>query len=236
MALPRRPALGTSRREFSEKSDVYYHLGPARRFDSAALLEAYASGYFPMGDEDGAIQWITSDPRFVLPIGNLHVPRSLARFARKCPFELRVDTAFRRVMEFCAQDRGDENLCWITPRMIDVYAELHRAGYAHSVEAWLSGVLVGGLYGVSIGAAFFGESMFTRVEVGGANASKLCLLELDRRLVAGGYQLLDSQEQNPHMSQFGGEVIDFEGYRELLEAAILLPVRPCWRGTSESEM
>jgi leucyl/phenylalanyl-tRNA--protein transferase len=89
---------------------------------------------------------------------------------------------------------------------------------------------------VSIGAAFFGESMFTRVEVGGANASKLCLLELDQRLVAGGYQLLDSQEQNPHMSQFGGEVIDFEGYRELLEAAILLPVRPCWRGTSESEM
>jgi leucyl/phenylalanyl-tRNA--protein transferase len=200
--------------------ELYYHLGPARRFDSATLLEAYASGYFPMGDEDGAIQWITSDPRFLLPIGNLHVPRSLARLARKHPFELRVDTAFRRVMEFCAQDRGDENLCWITPRMIDVYTELHRAGYAHSVEAWLGGVLVGGLYGVSIGGAFFGESMFTRVEVGGANASKLCLLELDRRLAAGGYQLLDSQEENAHMAQFGGVLVEYETYMAKLESAV----------------
>ena len=215
---------------------MYYHLGPARRFDCATLLEAYASGYFPMGDEDGAIQWITSDPRFVLPIGSLHVPKSLARLARKQPFELRVDTAFRRVMEFCAQDRGDENLCWITPRMIDVYCELHREGFAHSVEAWRGGVLVGGLYGVSIGAVFFGESMFSRVEVGGANASKLCLLELDRRLVAGGYQLLDSQEENPHMAQFGGETLDFEAYRARLEAAIERSVSPCWGGASDAEM
>lgn len=207
---------------------VYYHLGPVRRFDAATLLEAYANGYFPMGDEDGAIHWITSDPRFVLPIGRLHVPRSLARLERKRPFELRVNTAFRRVMEFCAQDRGDENLCWITPRMLDVYGELHRLGHAHSVEAWLGGVLVGGLYGVSLGAAFFGESMFTRVEVGGANASKLCLLELDRRLVAGGFRLLDSQEENPHMAQFGGQVLDFEIYKEHLNLALDGSVSRCW--------
>jgi leucyl/phenylalanyl-tRNA--protein transferase len=199
---------------------VYYHLGPARRFDHASLLEAYASGYFPMGDEDGAIQWITSDPRFVLPIGRLHVPRSLARLERQRPFELRADTAFRRVMEHCAQDRSEENRCWITPRMIDAYCELHRRGHAHSVEAWLGGVLVGGLYGVSLGAAFFGESMFIRAELGGSNASKLCLLELDRRLVAGGFRLLDSQEVNPHMEQFGGESLEIEAYLARLEEAV----------------
>jgi leucyl/phenylalanyl-tRNA--protein transferase len=199
---------------------VYYHLGPVRRFDCATLLEAYASGYFPMGDEDGSLHWIVSDPRFVLPIGGLHVPRSLARLARKRPFEFRWNSAFRRVMEYCAADRSEENRCWITPKMIEVYTELHRMGHAHSVEAWSGGVLVGGLYGVSIGGAFFGESMFSRVELGGANASKLCLLELDRRLTTAGFLLLDSQEENAHMAQFGGESVEFEEYRSRLERAI----------------
>ena len=199
---------------------MYYHLGIAHRFDTEAVLQAYARGYFPMGDEDGSIHWITSDPRFMLPVGGLHVPRSLARLERKRPFELRVDSDFRRVMEHCAQDRSEENRCWITPRMIDVYCELHRNGHAHSVEAWLGGVLVGGLYGVAVGAAFFGESMFSRVGLGGTNASKLCLLELDRRLVAGGFRLLDSQEENDHMAQFGGESIDLEEYLDRLGDAI----------------
>jgi leucyl/phenylalanyl-tRNA--protein transferase len=171
-----------------------------------------------------------SDPRFLLPIGGLHVPRSLARAARKAPFEFRVDTAFRRVMELCAEERGGANLNWIVPRMIDVYTELHEAGFAHSVEAWRGGVLVGGLYGVALGGAFFGESMFSRLELGGSNASKLCLLELDRRLQIGGYQLLDSQERNEHMSQFGGEELPFDLYLERLEAAIEREVAPgAWR-------
>lgn len=202
---------------------MYYHLGTAHRFDPESVLHAYLNGFFPMGEEDGTIHWIVSDPRFVLPIGGLHVPRSLARLDRRRPFEFRVDTEFRRVMELCAVGRPDENPAWILPRMVDVYTELHREGFAHSVEAWLGGVLVGGLYGVSIGGAFFGESMFSRRELGGANASKLCLLELQRLLVAGGYVLLDSQEANEHMAQFGGENIDFEQYRDRLAAAIDTP-------------
>lgn len=199
---------------------MYHHVGIARRFDAEVVLEAYSAACFPMGDEDGAIHWITSDPRFVLPIGGLHVPRSLARLARKAPFELRVDAAFRRVMEHCAQDRSDANANWIVPRMIDVYCALHRRGFAHSVEAWLGGVLVGGLYGVALRGAFFGESMFVRPELGGSNASKLCLLELDRRLGAGGFSLLDSQEANPHVMQFGGEEIPLAEYQARLRSAL----------------
>ena len=202
---------------------MYYHIGTAHRFDPESVLHAYLNGFFPMGEEDGTIHWIVSDPRFVLPIGGLHVPRSLARLDRRRPFEFRVDTEFRRVMELCAVGRPDENPAWILPRMIDVYTELHREGFAHSVEAWLGGVLVGGLYGVSIGGAFVGDSRVSRRELGGANASTLCLLELQRLLVAGGYVLLDSQEANEHMAQFGGENIDFEQYRDRLAAAIDTP-------------
>jgi leucyl/phenylalanyl-tRNA--protein transferase len=205
---------------------VFHPVGIAHRFDQETVLGAYAQGLFPMGDEDGTIYWLVSNPRFVLPVGGLHVPRSLARLARKHPFEFRVDTAFRRVMEGCAADRGNDTLNWITPRMIDVYEELQRAGYAHSVEAWRGGVLVGGLYGVALGGAFFGESMFTRRDLGGSNASKLCLLELDRILASSGFVLLDSQEKNDHMEQFGGELIAFEEYRNRLERALVLA--PQW--------
>ena len=206
---------------------MYYHAGIAHRFDAESVLTAYLNGFFPMGDEDDVIHWIVSEPRFVLPIGAIHVPRSLERLARKQPFEFRVDTEFRRVMELCAEARAEENPSWVLPRMIDVYTELHHEGFAHSVEAWRGGVLVGGLYGVAIGGAFFGESMFTRRELGGSNASKLCLLELERRLSAGGYILLDSQESNEHMAQFGGCCIEFEEYRERLAAAVRVDAR--WR-------
>jgi leucyl/phenylalanyl-tRNA--protein transferase len=201
---------------------VYYHVAVAHRFDPPSVLQAYISGYFPMGDEDGTIHWITSDPRFLLPIGGIHASKSLRRLDRKQPFEFRVNTQFRRVMEFCAQDRSEQNRSWILPRMIDVYTDLHQQGFAHSVEAWLGGVLVGGLYGIAVGGAFFGESMFTRRELGGHSASKLCLLELERRLLAGGYKLLDSQEANEHMEQFGGESVPFEEYRERLDLALKL--------------
>ena len=203
---------------------MFHHVGVAHRFDPESVLAAYSQGIFPMGDEDGTVHWLVSNPRFVLPIGGLHVPRSLARLERKNPFEIRVDTAFRRVMEACATDRGNESLNWITPRMIDVYEELHRGGYAHSVEAWRGGVLVGGLYGVALGGAFFGESMFTRIDLGGSSSSKLCLLHLDRLLQRLGFVLLDSQEKNEHMEQFGGELISFETYQmRLIDALTLDP-------------
>ncbi len=205
---------------------MYHHVGIATRFTARAALNAYARGYFPMGDPDGVIHWIVSDPRFVLPIGALHVPRSLARFHRAHPFEIRFDHAFRRVMEHCAHDRGGDNCNWILPKMIDVYTELHEKGFAHSVEAWLGGVLVGGLYGVALGGAFFGESMFTRRELGGTNASKVCLLELDAKLSSGGYTLLDSQETNAHLEQFGGREIPFDDYAQALATA--LQVVPKW--------
>jgi leucyl/phenylalanyl-tRNA--protein transferase len=205
---------------------VFHHVGIAHRFDAETVLAAYAQGIFPMGDEDGAVHWLVSNPRFVLPIGGLHVPRTLARLERKKPFEIRVDTVFRRVMEACATDRGTESLNWITPRMIDVYEELHRGGYAHSVEAWRGGVLVGGLYGVALGGAFFGESMFTRIDIGGSNSSKLCLLHLDRLLEGLGFTLLDSQEKNEHMEQFGGELVSFETYQQRLVDA--LTIDPQW--------
>lgn len=205
---------------------AYYYVGEARRFTAETVIDAYCRGYYPMGESDGSLHWITSDPRFVLPIGGLHVPKSLARLARRAPFEFRVDTAFRRVMEQCAQPRSETNLAWITPRMVDVYCDLHAAGIAHSVEAWRGGVLVGGLYGVAIGAAFFGESMFARLDLGGAGASKLCLLELDRILAAKGFLLLDSQESNPHMAQFGGRDIELADY--LLRLDDVLQVDDKW--------
>ena len=205
---------------------MYYHVAVAHRFDPQSVLQAYMSGFFPMGDEDGTIHWITSDPRFVLPIGGIRASKSLRRLDRQRPFEFRVDTQFRRVMEFCAAERSEQNRSWILPRMIDAYTELHRQGFAHSVEAWLGGVLVGGLYGVAIGGAFFGESMFIRRELGGDNASKLCLLELERRLLAGGYALLDSQEANEHMAQFGGEEIELDEYLSRLTCA--LEINPKW--------
>jgi leucyl/phenylalanyl-tRNA--protein transferase len=201
---------------------MFHYVGAVTRFDPETILDAYARGMFPMGDVDGSLHWIVSDPRYVLPVGRLHVPRSLARLARTAPFDIRLNTAFRAVMEHCAADRGDASTNWITPRMIDVYEVLHRRGFAHSVEAWRAGVLVGGLYGVSLGGAFFGESMFTRRELGGANASKLCLLALDRMLVECGFTLLDSQEKNEHMAQFGGEEVAFEEFEDRLSEALLL--------------
>lgn len=199
---------------------MFHYVGPVTRFEPEIVLEAYARGLFPMGDPEGGLHWIVSDPRYILPIGELHVPRSLERLLRRNPFEIRVNTAFRPVMERCSEDRGNDNANWITPRMIDVYEELHRNGFAHSVEAWRGGVLVGGLYGITLGGAFFGESMFSRRDLGGSNASKVCLVALDQILVRCGFVLLDSQERNPHMDQFGGVEVSFDEYDSLLQRAI----------------
>jgi leucyl/phenylalanyl-tRNA---protein transferase len=177
------------------------------------LLHAYASGIFPMGDERG-IRWYSPDPRFIIDLNNFHVPKRLARTYRQRPFDLRVNTAFRDVICACA----DRETTWITSEIIDMYTQLHQLGFAHSVEAFDGEMLVGGLYGVSIGAAFMGESMFHTA----TDASKLCLLYLTERLREREYILLDSQFTTSHLEKFGGILISREKYLEILHKAITL--------------
>jgi len=185
--------------------------------DPDLLLEAYARGFFPMAEsKDGPISWFSPDPRAVLPLERFNLPRSLARVVRSGNFEVRVDTAFDEVIRACAHREET----WISPAIVDAYAELHRRGRAHSVESWREGKLAGGLYGVAIGGAFFGESMFSRVP----NASKVALAALVDRLRNRGFALLDTQFVNPHLLQFGVEEISRARYLRLLAAAVRRPV------------
>ena len=178
------------------------------------LLEGYQEGFFPMALEDGEIGWFSPDPRGVLPLedGGFRVPHGLRRTLKRNPFELRVDTVFRAVMESCA-DRDDT---WINPVILDSYCALHEAGLAHSVEAWQNGELVGGLYGVALGSAFFGESMFHTV----TDASKVALTFLVQRLRQRGYRLLDLQWTTPHLCTFGAVNIPRRVYLERLSEAM----------------
>ena len=177
------------------------------------LLRAYASGIFPMGDEDtGAVHWFAPDPRGILPLDDFHIPDTLHRRVRKRAFSVTSDRAFERVIRQCA----DRTRTWITPRIIDAYTALHRRGAAHSVECWQDGDLAGGLYGVALGGAFFGESMFFEV----SNASKVALVHLVRQLRAGGFSLLDVQYSNPHLEQFGVTEIPREAYERRLDRAL----------------
>ena len=168
------------------------------------LLSAYRRGWFPMADPvTGWIEWYSPDPRAVFPLEAFHVPKNVQRDVRRGRFEFRSDTAFEAVMRECSVPRSDDNGCWIDQRMIEAYVELHENGHAHSVEAWLDGRLVGGLYGVQIGGAFFGESMFSRPARGGTNSSKVCLVHLVRWLRYRGFALLDTQFRTEHLEQFG---------------------------------
>lgn len=175
------------------------------------------------------LYWFNPEMRGILPLDAFHIPRSLAKRMRQHPFEIRVDTAFREVMEACAQTPhhkhdtiGDS---WINDRIIALYTALHQEGHAHSVESWENGVLVGGLYGVSIGGAFFGESMFSLVP----DASKVALVHLVDRLNAAGYHLLDTQFVNDHLKQFGVKEIPREDYFPMLEAALNASANPSSR-------
>ncbi len=189
--------------------------------DASLLLRAYAQGIFPMADpRTGRIDYYSPDPRAVIPLDDFHVPKSLARKARSGVFELRSDTAFERVIRACAEPRADRRETWLDERLIEPYVELHRAGLAHSVEAWRDGELVGGLYGVHLGAAFFGESMFSRPEAGGRDASKVCLVDLVERLRASRFRLLDTQFKTAHLARFGCREISRERYLERLEDAL----------------
>ena len=196
-----------------------------------SLLEAYRSGFFPMADPDdpvpGRVGWYNPDPRAILPLaddpaGAFHVPRSLEQRVRSGRFDVRADTAFAEVMRLCAEPRVDGT--WISPEIVDAYCEMHEEGYAHSVEAWLGDALVGGLYGVSVGGLFAGESMFSRPAWGGTDASKVCLVHLVRHLERRGFVLLDTQFWNPHLEQFGCVEISREAYLERLEEAVALEV------------
>jgi len=189
--------------------------------DPALLLQAYAAGWFPMGiepQEGGGVEWFSPDPRGVLPLDErFHVPGRLQRVIRQQRFEIRIDTGFADVMRACAV--RDET--WITPEIIDSYVELHRLGHAHSVEAWRGGRLAGGLYGVALRGAFFGESMFHEE----ADASKVALCALVDRLRARGYALLDIQWVTPHLAQFGAVEVRRKKYLKLLEESLSLQCR-----------
>ena len=193
----------------------------AQRPNAELLLRVYARGIFPMVDpRTRAIEYYSPDPRAVIPLERFHVPRSLARLVAKRVFDLRTDTTFERVIRACSDPRPDRRETWLDERLIDAYVELHAHGLAHSVEAFRDGRLVGGLYGVHIGAAFFGESMFSRPELGGNDASKVCLVELVSRLRSGGFTLLDTQFATAHLARFGCVEIPRARYLELLEDAI----------------
>lgn len=189
------------------------------------LVRAYAKGIFPMGMDDGTIGWFSPDPRGIFPLDAVHIPARLQRTWRSRrlpsgPFELRFDSAFEAVMRACGEDREDGS--WISEEIVAAYCALHRHGLAHSVEVWQAERLVGGLYGVHLGGAFFGESMFHRE----TDASKVALVALVERLRARGFTLLDIQWVTAHLARFGAIEIPAREYLERLEAA--LAVEATW--------
>lgn len=179
------------------------------------LLHAYAEGLFPMAESRGAeeLHWFDPPLRGILPLDAFHVPRRLREKMRRGPFRLSFDEDFAGVIRACADTRDET---WINDEIIALYTALHRAGFAHSAEAWKDGKLAGGVYGVSLGAAFFGESMFSTE----TDASKTALVHLMERLRARGYALFDTQYVNDHLKQFGVREIPREEYKKLLKAAI----------------
>lgn len=182
------------------------------------LLAAYRSGQFPMAETrtDDDIYWIDPPLRGILPLEAFHVPKRLARTIRSSRFRITVDNAFSEVMAACAMSAPSRRNTWINPLIERSYANLHANGHAHSVEVWDDALLVGGLYGVSIGAAFFGESMFSRQ----TDASKVALVHLVERLRAGSYKLLDTQFITEHLTQFGAVEIARARYKALLAEAV----------------
>lgn len=184
------------------------------------LLKAYAVGLFPMADsaDDQHLYWYDPDPRGILPLDKFHIPKRLKKIIRQQPFQLTLDKAFHQVIAGCAEATTDRPRTWINQTIIDLYTGLHQRGLAHSIEAWEGNELVGGLYGVALGAAFFGESMFSRRP----NASKICLCALAAQLWDDGYHLFDTQFVNPHLVQFGAIEIPRSQYHRRLENAIIV--------------
>ena len=200
-------------------------LGPER------LLAAYAQGVFPWYEDDPVL-WFSPDPRMVLVPGELRVNRTLAKNLRRGRYELRFDTAFEQVIRACAEvPRPEQQGTWITDDMLEGYTKLHELGFAHSAEAWESGELVGGVYGVSLGAAFFGESMFaTR-----SDASKVALVTLARTLASWGFHFLDCQVPNEHTERLGAREWPRDDFLRALDVALETPTRQgSWTGAALS--
>lgn len=185
------------------------------------LLRAYAAGIFPMADsaDTATLRWIEPRRRGVIPLDAFHVPRSLRKVVRRGAFEVVADQDFAAVMRACAAPGPGREQTWINDEIHRLYNALHAMGHAHSIECRLAGDLVGGLYGVSLGAAFFGESMFARA----TDASKVALVHLVARLRQGGYRLLDAQFLTPHLERFGATEIPRQRYLRDLEAALAQP-------------
>lgn len=188
-------------------------LSPAR------LLAAYRRGIFPWYSLGQPVLWWSPDPRMVLFPAEFRMPRSLLKRLRRRDYEIRVDTAFETVMRACAAPRVDATGTWITPDMIAAYCELHCLGHAHSVETWIDGELAGGLYGIALGRAFYGESMFTRA----ADASKIALAHLVRRLESSNFGIIDCQMNTAHLARFGAREIPRREFSQHLAELVNYP-------------
>ncbi len=191
---------------------------PLLEITPQVLLKAYACGIFPMAEsaDDPQLYWIEPQARGILPLDQISVPKRLRRTVRQSPYQVRIDTAIEAVIDGCAASRPGRQTTWINARIRNLYLELHRLGYCHSVEVWDETRLVGGLYGVALGGAFFGESMFSEVR----DASKIALVHLCARLIHGGFVMLDTQFVTDHLRQFGTIEIDRADFHRLLEAAL----------------
>jgi len=185
------------------------------------VLRAYAEGLFPMGEsrDDPALYWVSPEERGIFPLETFRVAKRLARTVRSDAFTVSVDTAFRTVMEACAEPAEGREDTWINEEILSLYSALFESGYAHSVETRVDGILVGGLYGVHLGGAFFGESMFSRA----TDASKVALVHLVARLKAGGFKLLDTQFLTPHLASLGAIEIPRARYLAKLNEALMAP-------------
>lgn len=185
------------------------------------LLWGYQRGWFPMADpDDPAIHWYNPDPRAILPLDDFHIPKNLLRQVNKGRFDITCDKDFAGVMRACSVPRTDDDQTWIDQRMIDAYVELNKRDKAHSIEARLDGKLVGGLYGVQIAGAFFGESMFSLPASGGSNSSKICLVHLVKWMKSRGMSLLDTQFWTEHLDRFGCIEIARDEYLARLSQAL----------------
>ncbi|MEM1378841.1 MAG: leucyl/phenylalanyl-tRNA--protein transferase [Pseudomonadota bacterium] len=184
------------------------------------LLKAYSIGLFPMAEsaDDPTVFWVEPEVRGIIPLDEFHVPRSLAKTLKRAPYEITVNYAFKRVIDACAEPAPGREETWINPLIRRLCKQLHAMGHAHSVEAWdKNGELVGGLYGISLGRAFFGESMFSRQ----SDASKVCLVHLVERLKERGFILLDTQFTTDHLERFGAIGVPREEYDNLLQEALI---------------
>lgn len=185
------------------------------------ILRAYALGVFPMArqHDDPKLYWVDPEKRGILPLAEFHLPRSLKKVLKRESFDLRVDTAFEQVLRLCAESTARRPETWINSEIVRLFTDLHHAGLAHSVESWQDGKLMGGLYGLSLGSAFFGESMFSRA----TDASKVALAYLVALMKRGGYTLLDTQFVTDHLAQFGAIEIPRRDYLRMLAQALDRP-------------